>query len=117
MRTLLILLLLTGSARAEPSQADFKRLADALFSQMALTYICRDALGGMAHYQASRTVATETVAHYIGRNEAVKIVGKMDAKFRNDPRNQHPNVDLQSCQEMVNDGYFRIEQAKAAIPD
>jgi len=118
MKRLLAGLLLSTAAIGQPSLAqaqNYSALVDALFSQMATTYVCRDALGGLAHYQAARTIALDTATQYIGRKDAVDLIAKMDEKFRNDPRVQHPNLAPQACQEMVNDGYFAIEKAKAAL--
>lgn len=118
MRTLLILLMsMVASPSAAQYQSDFKRLADALFAHMATTYMCRIELGGLSHYQAARTIAVGAAGQLMGQNEAVKMVEAMDKKLRNDPRGDSPDFGphgRQACLEMVNDGLFEIEAAKAS---
>lgn len=68
---------------AEATQA----LMDAVFGNMALTYMCRDALGGTAHYYAAISIA-EGALMTIGfsNDEATLKVEEMNQKFINDPR-------------------------------
>lgn len=106
-------LLLSAPAHSEDAKLD--DLVDALMSHMAATYVCRDAIGGLGHYHAARSIAVNTLAHYAGQDEAVLFVDKMDQKFRNDPRAQNPNVDDAHCLDVINEGLHRISVEKAKL--
>lgn len=100
-----------GQAQAET--VDYQPVFESVFSHMALTYMCRNDLGGMAHYQAARTIAIGTFTPIVGRAEAILGVDNMDQKFRNDPRAANPNNPPGACIEMVNDSLHQIEVEKA----
>ncbi|MGO4838003.1 hypothetical protein AB4144_37735 [Rhizobiaceae sp. 2RAB30] len=90
-------------------------LAEAVFSHMAGTYMCRNALGGMAHYQAARTIAVGALTPYVGNDQAVLYVDQMDKKFRSDPRAKNPKLDDAACLETINDTLYKIKVAKAKL--
>lgn len=115
MRTLLALLFIVSATSTQAADDPYEELAAALFSNMAVNYLCRDALGGMARYQAARTIAVDTLSQHIDRNKAVQMVAKMDERFRNDPRAKNPNADPNKCLEASNEALFRVEKAKAAL--
>lgn len=93
----------------------FDELADALFYHMAGTFICREALGGMAQYQAARTITIENLAPYIGRDNAVLRVDEMDHRFRTDPLSYTNDIDPDLCMERVNESRYAIGVAKARM--
>lgn len=91
---------------------DYKAVFEALFSHMALTYMCRDALGGSSHYQAARSIAISTASQMLGRAEAIRGVDEMDKKLKNDPRAARPDMPEKFCIEQTNEGLFQIQVAK-----
>lgn len=106
----------TLAAMASPTVAqevDYQPVFESVFSHMALTYVCRNDLGGLAHYQAARTIAVGTIALLMKRSDAVLAVDEMDQKFRNDPRTADPKVPRGACIELVNDSLHNIDVQKA----
>ena len=107
------------TASAQAQETDYEQVFDALFSHMALTYMCREDLGGLAHYQAARSIAIGTATPLVGADEAVIGVDKMDQRFRSDPRAANPSNPPGACVEMVSESLHRInvEKAKAGLLD
>ena len=103
-------------ASAQDGADPYGDLAAALFQHMANTYMCRNALGGIAHYQAARSIAIGSMAPHVGRDQAVLYVDEMDRKFKADPRARNPDLDDAACLEAVNDGLYRIDVVKARLP-
>jgi hypothetical protein len=97
--------------------SDPKPLVDALFSHMAVAYACRTELGGLAQYQAAKSIARGTLEQLVGHHDAVMMVAKMDEKFRSDPRVAHPHLDRQACIEQVNDGLEKIDLERERLRD
>jgi hypothetical protein len=87
-------------------------LASAVFANMATSYMCRDALGGTAWFDAAVTTA-EGSFELMGysSDDAVLTVDEMATKFKNDPRAAHPDVDQAACLETVN---ARMQDVKVA---
>jgi hypothetical protein len=88
------------------------KLASAVFANMAAGYMCRDALDGLAQFQAAVTIAEnslETMGY--STDDAVLAVDDMAMKFKNDPRAAHPDIDAAICQETVN---ARLQDVKIA---
>lgn len=108
-------LIVPFSGRA--SGPDLQPLFEALFAQMAATYSCRHELGGAGQYQAARTAAVSAIAAYAGRDQAVLWVDQMDKKFRDDPRTKSPlpGATINTCMELINDGWHRIDVEKAKL--
>ncbi len=94
-------------------QRDVEGLSEALFTHMAVTYMCRDALGGPAYYQAARVIAINELSRFVPRAQAVDFVAKQDELYRNDPVTTLKNANQRKCLESVNDGLFEIEKWRA----
>lgn len=120
MRLLAVLVFLIGGAAASSPRAqdvDYQPVFESVFSHMALTYLCRNDLGGLGHYQAARTIAIGTITPLMGATDAVLSVDAMDQKFRNDPRAENPDIPAGTCIELVNDSLqkIQVEKAKAGL--
>lgn len=98
-----------ASFPVKASEPNYQPVFEALFSHMAVAYMCRADLGGLGHYQAARTIAVSTVTQILGRAEAIRGVDNMDRKFRNDPRADNVKAPPSWCIEQVNEGLHRIE--------
>jgi hypothetical protein len=114
--------LLAGVVLVAVSPATAKELQplfDAVFGQMANSYICRRELGGLAQYQAARLTAENTLSPYLTHNKAVLLVDQMEQKFKNDLRAKKspPGASAAVCQEIINDGWQKIEVEKAKIEE
>lgn len=92
---------------------DVEKLSEALFTHMAVTYMCRDALGGLAHYQAARVIAINELSRFVTHSQAVDFVAKQDEQYRNDPTTTLKNANERKCLERVNEGLFEIEKWRA----
>lgn len=101
---------MSGSKSSDP---DYGALFRSLFSHMALTYMCRNELGGLSHYQAARFITIETASKLMDRKEVIISVDKMDAKFKADPRAKNPKVTSKYCLEQVNESLHNIDVQKA----
>jgi hypothetical protein len=118
LKILCTLLVMSVPVAPSPAQeVDYQPVFESLFSHMAITYICRDALGGLSHYQAARTIAIGTISPLLGEGEAILRVDEMDQRFRTDPRAANPDVSQQACIESTNETLHRInvEKAKAGL--
>lgn len=91
---------------------DIEAYTNALVDNMALNWVCRETIG-IAHYQAARTIARDSLARYLGETEAVLFVDKIDEKFRNDPR-RYPTKSAW-CYEMKSDLVHKINVEKAKL--
>lgn len=94
-----------------------QELMDAVFGHMATAYVCRDALGGLANYDAAQTIATDSLPLLgIGRDESVLMVDQMSQKFEADPRVLPDDGEhMQACLEFMNEGLRQIEVVEAKI--
>lgn len=118
MRKLLVAaVVIVSCAPTLAEEVDYQPVFESVFGHMALTYMCREDLGGLAHYQAARTIAIGTIAPLLGQREAVLAVDEMDQKFRNDPRADNVKAPPGACMTMTNDSLHRIdvEKAKAGL--
>lgn len=109
------LITLTSVGGAASDEEDLSNLTQALFYHMAGTYICRDALGGLAHYQAARSIAVVSLTRYVGNDQAILYVDEMDQKFKADPRAKNPELDDARCLEAINDSLYKVNVAKAKM--
>jgi hypothetical protein len=109
-----VVLLLTQAAYGQSKTELASTTIQAAFQYMANAYLCRDALGGLAHYQAARTIAVETaVLIGMGRDQAVLAVDEMDQRFTTDPRTKNPGLDAVACQTAVNESLNTLSVAQA----
>jgi hypothetical protein len=122
-RTFLVLIAIgtgAGIARSPVGQeVDYQPVIESVFSHMAITYVCRKDLGGIAHYQAARTIAIGTIARLVGEAEAIVRVDEMDHRFKSDPRAEDPEMPPGACIVAVNESLYKIsvEKAKAGLMD
>ncbi|MER8806024.1 hypothetical protein [Mesorhizobium australicum] len=62
-------------------------------------------------------MAETTLSSYLTHAKAVLLVDRMETKFKYDPRTKRspPGVTTQICQELINDGWQKIEVEKAKL--
>lgn len=115
MRRLIVGALLVALAwpAAAVDKKDVEKLSEALFTHMAVTYMCRDALGGLAHYQAARQMAIGELSRFVPHNQAVLFVDKQDKDYKANPVATLKNANENRCMEKVNEGLYEIEVLKA----
>lgn len=100
-------------ARAEDA---FSKLTQALFDNMALSYMCRNEIG-TASYQAARTITRDVLSKYVGEKNAINHTDQMDKKLKADPRAVNPKVNAAWCYEQKNDAMHLISVAQSRVVD
>ena len=111
MKRLLLLMTLALMPQTASSQDAAGELAQAVFNNMAVSYMCRNVIGD-AHYLAARTIAKDTLAPVVGADQAALYVDEMDRKFKADPRARNPSSEASQCYTMKSDAMHAIEVAR-----
>lgn len=81
---------------------------------MSLTYLCRDAIGGLAQYQFARRMAVErAVEAGVKRDDALLMFDDIDAKIRKESGEQI--ADSGFCIDEINEITHKLEVLSARL--
>ena len=105
-----------GSVQADDLSALRQGLDKAALANMTLTYVCREAFGGLTRYQAARATAVDAfVLAGMKTNEATLAVDHMDQRLKADPRVKSSQVSKQICVEKATNAESDVEAWEAKL--
>ncbi len=120
MKTVMVIAVLSATSALVPARAQERDIAPyvrALFDNLGLTYLCRDAFGP-SHYQSARVIAIDGMTPLVGESQATEYVATMDARFKADARADNPDVTAEWCHQQLGDIQFRMKVERTKLfPD